>query len=417
MPFVRPSPVPDTFDVMAGGDGSGGDMQTSVRRWAQSGMAYLTGDREIPDFSRAQILERADTVAAMFGADAGELLTGRAALMGTSRAGQQAVGGGTRLIRCHDTWVAITLSRAGDIDSLQALLESADPIEDPWDVLNQSLSHLHADEIVERAQLLEIPAAVLGSVATDPFEITRAWPARPAPDLSDLLVVDLSAMWAGPLCGHLLQKLGATVIKVESPHRPDGARAGNRDFFAWMNGHKLFYTSELTHRAVGLSGLLDVADVVIEASRPRALEQAGLDAPTRSPRDGRVWVRITGYGRATGMTNRVAFGDDAAVAGGLVGRGKRGPVFCGDAIADPLTGLEAAGAVLASLARGGGEIIDVAMAAVAAQYAALPTVEATMPAGTHISPPTLPQISDPAFEKINDTMVLDIVAERRGQAC
>ena len=402
---------------MARGDRSGSDVQTFVRRWAQSGMAYLTGDPGTPDYSRAQILERADTVAAMFGADAGELLTGRAALMGTSRAGQQAVGGGTRLIRCRDTWVAITLSRAGDIDSLPGLLESADPIEDPWDVLDETLPDLDADQIVDRAQMLEIPAAVLGSVTTDPFEITSAWPARPAPDFSDLLVVDLSAMWAGPLCGHLLQKLGATVIKVESPHRPDGARAGNRDFFAWMNGHKLFYTSELSHRAVGLTGLLDVADVVIEASRPRALEQAGLDAPTRSPRDGRVWVRITGYGRATGMTNRVAFGDDAAVAGGLVGRGRRGPVFCGDAIADPLTGLEAAGAVLASLARGGGEIIDVAMAGVAAEYAAFPTVEGTKPAGIDILPPALPQISDPVFERIDDTTVLDIVAERRGRAC
>jgi hypothetical protein len=48
-------------------------------------------------------------------------------------------------------------------------------------------------------------------------------------------------------------------------------------------------------------------------------------------------------------------------------------VFCGDAIADPLTGLEATSAVTESLARGGGELIQVSMAETAAGYAALPT--------------------------------------------
>ena len=67
-----------------------------------------------------------------------------------------------------------------------------------------------------------------------------------------------------------------------------------------------------------------------------------------------------------------AFGDDAAVAGGLIGHDGAGPVFVGDAIADPLTGLEAAAAVRASVGRGGGELIEVAMAAVAASYAAQP---------------------------------------------
>ena len=63
-------------------------------------------------------------------------------------------------------------------------------------------------------------------------------------------------------------------------------------------------------------------------------------------RPGRVWLRITGYGTDAGSAERVAFGDDAAVAGGLVGYDGAGPVFVGDAIADPLTGLEAAAAVV-----------------------------------------------------------------------
>ncbi|MCT1351948.1 MULTISPECIES: CoA transferase [Gordonia] len=391
-------------------------MGTHAQRWASSGMAYLTGEPEAPDYSRAPIMARADMLADVFGADVGELLTGRAALMGSSRAGQQSAGGSSRLMRCRDGWIAMTLSRASDIDSLQALFARDDPIDSPWQALAEALPHLHVDDVVDRAQLLEIPAAALGSVSSSPVDIVRAWPAQQATRPPSLLVVDLSAMWAGPLCGHLLQQLGATVIKVESPERPDGSRAGNPDFFAWMNSGKQFYTTQLSHRAVGLAGLLDVADVVIEASRPRALEHAGLDASTRSPRAGRVWVRITGYGRATGMVNRVAFGDDAAVAGGLVGRGTRGPVFCGDAIADPLTGLEAATAVVQSLARGGGEIIDVSMAGVAAKYAGCPVLEDTERVTVAVTPPTAPRIGS-GFETIGDNEVLRLVDERRGPRC
>ena len=49
-----------------------------------------------------------------------------------------------------------------------------------------------------------------------------------------------------------------------------------------------------------------------------------------------------------------------------------GVEFIGDAIADPLTGLAATQAVLDSLGRGGGEIVEIALAEVAADYATLP---------------------------------------------
>ena len=90
-----------------------------------------------------------------------------------------------------------------------------------------------------------------------------------------------------------------------------------------------------------------------------------------SHRPGQVWLSITGYGR--GVPERVAFGDDAAAAGGLVGWAaggpSPGPVFCADAIADPLTGVCGALAVALSRSAGGGELIDLPMRDVAAAFA------------------------------------------------
>jgi crotonobetainyl-CoA:carnitine CoA-transferase CaiB-like acyl-CoA transferase len=115
-----------------------------------------------------------------------------------------------------------------------------------------------------------------------------------------------------------------------------------------------------------LRELLGEADVVIEASRPRALEALGVAAtPVRPDIVPKVWVRITGHGRGAGAM-RVAFGDDAAVAGGRVARDAYGPVFAGDAIADPLTGLMAAIAALACLSAPGAWLVDLAMGDIAA---------------------------------------------------
>ena len=206
---------------------------------------------------------------------------------------------------------------------------------------------------------------------------------RPRPDR--LLVVDLSALWAGPLCAHLLGGAGARVVKVESPDRPDGARAGNRPFYDWLHGgHEAV---AVDFRSPEFAALLRRADVVIEASRPRALRQLGIVAEEVVAATGAVWVSITGYGRDDPEPGRVGFGDDAAVAGGLVAWDHAGePVFCADAIADPLTGLCAASAVVAALADGGGRLLDVAMARVAADVAARARCTAASPDAPVLAP-------------------------------
>jgi crotonobetainyl-CoA:carnitine CoA-transferase CaiB-like acyl-CoA transferase len=187
------------------------------------------------------------------------------------------------------------------------------------------------------------------------------------------LVLDLSAMWAGPLCAYLLRRAGLRVVKVEAAERPDGARAVPQ-FFEWLHRGQEIVTLPFTTTTGRdrLRRLVDTADVVIEASRPRALRQLGIQVEdVVAERPGRTWVSITGYGRDGDGQNDVAFGDDAAVAGDLVAFDPEGdPVFCGDAIADPLTGIVAADAALGARARGGGELVEVAMGGVASLFAA-----------------------------------------------
>jgi hypothetical protein len=309
--------------------------------------------------------------------DADEILTGRAAMLGLKPAGPISAGGSTRLLATRDGWCALTLSRVEDVEAIPALLESPGPLADPWGALAEAAADRRAADFVERARLLDLPAAVLGEVApAAPKFVRRGTTAASA--VGGLLVADLSSMWAGPLCGHLLAAAGATVVKVEARNRPDGTRSGHPGFFDWMNSSKLSFAIDF--RDDELRPLLEVADIVIEGSRPAALARRGLGPDRVTGRAGRVWLRVTGYGSEGERANWIAFGDDAAVAGGLVGtahaRSKTGssPVFVGDAIADPLTGLEATLAVLETLGRGGGEIVETSLAAVAAGYAALPPV-------------------------------------------
>jgi hypothetical protein len=352
-------------------------------------------------------------------ADPAELITGRAALAGLTRGGRVSAGGASFLLRSADGWCAVTLSRPDDLAAVPAIagvlgLNGAGlgtvSGAGARSTLTAAALATSAEDFAAAAQLAGVPAAALPISAPAPPEAHRAsltdavagplWQtariAARLPDarLAGAVVADLSSMWAGPLCARLLSLAGANVIKVESPDRPDGARSGSREFFDWLHaGHRSLAADFATREGrTALAALLEAADVVIEASRPRALEAAGL-APGMIPhRRGQVWLSITGYGRE--MSERVAFGDDAAVAGGLVGWTGGGssaePVFCADAIADPLAGVCGALAVALSRAAGGGELIDLSMREVAAAFAAA-AVEAhgqhaVLPGGSVICP-------------------------------
>jgi crotonobetainyl-CoA:carnitine CoA-transferase CaiB-like acyl-CoA transferase len=137
-----------------------------------------------------------------------------------------------------------------------------------------------------------------------------------------------------------------------------------------MHADKEFRSIDFT--ADALRDLFRIADVVVEGSRPRALEQLGIDAREIVEHGPRVWLSITGHGRGEPERNWVGFGDDAAVAGGLIAWENGAPCFMGDAIADPLTGVAGAAAVLAALKDGGRWLIDFNLAGVAAHVAGVP---------------------------------------------
>jgi len=352
---------------------------SALARWASSGAMALTGSRDLPLGPPERLVDGVEQLGRVFaGLDALALLGERAALMGLWRRGAVSSGGSCHLVPAQNGWVAVSLPRTEDLEAVPAWLElDAEPDTAPaaWAAVEAAFANRDPEELLARATLLGLPVAAVGEAATTPALSRVVLGAGPSRTAAGALVVDLSALWAGPLCGDLLAGAGATVVKVESTTRPDGARRGAPDFFDVLNARKRSVALDFS-TADGVSALQRLvarADVVIEASRPRALEQLGIVAADLVGRDGagpQVWVSITGYGRRAGDgVQRVGFGDDTAAAGGLVSWHDDSPVFCADAAADPLTGLTAANACLDALAEGGRWLLDVSMAGVAAGLA------------------------------------------------
>lgn len=362
-----------------------GVSEVEVRRdWAESGVLALTGwpdgspivpPGDAPSCARTWATWIVDCAgvdrAGVGGLDGAALLGERAAFTGRTRRGRTSVGGYARLLPTADGWAALSSARLDDAGLLGAMIGATIDGDDPWPAVEQWLSTRHGDEVRERIELLGIAG---GCIRGERFEavdsgtgcgdISRDLPAA-ARSLDGATVVDFSALWAGPLCAHILGAAGARVIKVETPDRPDGARLGNSDFYDLLHaGHEsvVLDPNDAPQRAA-LAALVDSADVVIEASRPRALARFGLSADAAAAR-GCTWISVTAAGRSS---DRIGFGDDVAAAAGLVAKDSAGaPVFVGDAIADPLTGLRAAVCALDARNASAGRVWDVSMTDVVA---------------------------------------------------
>ena len=261
--------------------------------------------------------------------------------------------GHCRMLAAADGWVALNLARPSDLELIPAWI-GAEIDDDPWQAARNHAAVTTAAHLIETGILLGLPMARVGEVgkgSLSPALVTMG--AVDGPKAAPV-ILDLSSLWAGPLCGAILAEMGAQVMRVEDPARADPTRVTTPHHFARLSRGKAeqrFYFGTEAGRA-RLFALASVADVLITNARPRAFESLGL-APARlfAANPALIWV---------------AFGDDAAAAGGLVDWVGGGPHFMGDALADPLTGMAAALATIKAMQAGGGVLVDAAMAQVAA---------------------------------------------------
>lgn len=345
--------------------------------WASSGAQWLAAPGGgVPDALVRGVVGLVDHldghgagIAAAVGDRGLGVLTERAAMLSMRPASSTSCGGATRLLESADGWLAVTMARDDDIELVPAWLEVESGSFGYWADIERVVARRPMAELIERAVLLGLACSAVGETIDRSPVRTLGLGAAASRPMAGLVVANLAPLWAGPLAGDILSRVGARVIKVESTARPDGARRA-APFFDVLNARSESLALDLS-TAEGRSTLqrfLRGVDVVIEGSRPRALAQMGIDAIELTREGPQVWLSITGHGRREPHSMRVGFGDDAAAAGGLIDWTRGRARFLGDALADPLTGLTAAATVMDLAHAGGRWMVDIALARVASSF-------------------------------------------------
>jgi formyl-CoA transferase len=203
-------------------------------------------------------------------------------------------------------------------------------------------------------------------------EVSRGGP------LSDLRVLELGTLIAGPFAGRMFADFGAEVIKIEQPDRGDPLRSwgmtwdGTDSLWHLIQSRgKLSVTADL-HDPSGQALVRQLAvesDILIENFRPGRLEEWNLDPEDLMDTNPRlIVVRISGYGQTGPMRDHPAFGTIAEAASGLrhiTGEPDRPPTRVGLSLGDSITSLHAViGAFIALHERqtsGRGQLVDVAL--------------------------------------------------------
>ena len=196
--------------------------------------------------------------------------------------------------------------------------------------------------------------------------------------LSDVIVIDLSRVLAGPYCTMILGDLGATVIKVEQPGKGDDTRhfgppyiTGESAYYLGLNRNKQsilldFSTPEGKER---LLKLLSTATVLVENFRPGALERQGLGYETlRAINPGLIYCSISGYGQTGPYALRPGYDFVAQAESGLMsvtGEIDGDPQRVGSPVGDVSAGMYACISILAALRvrdhTGEGQYIDISL--------------------------------------------------------
>jgi CoA:oxalate CoA-transferase len=195
--------------------------------------------------------------------------------------------------------------------------------------------------------------------------------------LSDLVVIDLTRVLAGPFCTMLLADLGARVIKIENPQGGDDSRAygpfinGKSGYFISQNRGKESIALDLkaeSDRAI-LHRLLKRADVLAENFRPGTMARLGLGWDVLKEKYPRlIYAATSGFGHSGPYSQRAAYDVIAQAMGGimsLTGHEGSPPTRVGSSIGDLGAGLFTALGILSAVHHrertGAGMMIDVAM--------------------------------------------------------
>jgi formyl-CoA transferase len=210
----------------------------------------------------------------------------------------------------------------------------------------------------------------------------------PAP-LTNIRVLDLSRILAGPWCGQIFADLGAEVIKVERPGKGDDTRSWGPPFIKDRAGQDTadaayFQCANRAKKSVTIDiakpegqalvrALAARSDVLLENFKVGDLMRYGLgyeDLRSVNPR--LIYCSITGFGQTGPYRERAGYDFMIQGMGGVMSlTGERdnqpggGPQKVGVAVADLMTGMYSAVAVMAALIErnlsGEGQYIDMAL--------------------------------------------------------
>jgi crotonobetainyl-CoA:carnitine CoA-transferase CaiB-like acyl-CoA transferase len=212
--------------------------------------------------------------------------------------------------------------------------------------------------------------------------LTNPTPPEPRGPLAGLRVLDLGRVLAAPLCTMMLGDLGAEVIKVERPGEGDDTRtwgppwaegpAGRESaYFLCTNRNKRSVAADLKTEAgrALVRRLAREADVLIENFFPGTMERWGLGYEALSAANpGLVFCSVTGYGSEGPEAGLPGYDFAVQARAGwmaVTGEPEGEPMKAGMALADVLTGQNAAVAILAALRErdrsGRGQRVEVAL--------------------------------------------------------
>ena len=200
----------------------------------------------------------------------------------------------------------------------------------------------------------------------------------PVGPLSDLKVVEMGTLIAGPFCGQILGDFGADVVKIEDPKAGDPMRQWGRSlpkglspWWPVIGRNKRSLALDLRTsegRAIAIT-LIDQADILIENFRPGTLEKWGMGYETLSSRNpGLIMARVSGFGQTGPYAERAGYGLIGEAMGGLryvTGEPDRPPARAGISIGDSLTAMHAVMGITMALHHrsrtGRGQMIDAAL--------------------------------------------------------